>query len=87
MNENGYVLVHVPEHLKSFNGGWYYEHRLVAERMLGRVLKTLETVHHINEDKTNNDWLNLFVCTRREHDRAVWLTGQTGQSVVGSCQR
>lgn len=71
INENGYVLVWVPEHPKSFKGGWYYEHRLFMERELGRILKRWETVHHINEDKTFNAYENLFVCSRQEHDYAA----------------
>lgn len=69
-NDNGYVLVKVPEHPKSFCGGWYYEHRLCAEKAFGRVLFSYETVHHINECKTDNTPENLFVCTRREHNFA-----------------
>lgn len=65
---NKYVLVWVPEHPKSFGGGWYYEHRLVAEKKMGRVLANWETVHHISGDKTDNSQFNLFVCTRKEHD-------------------
>lgn len=68
-NENGYVLIHVPEHPKSFCGGWYYEHRLVAEVYHNRVLRSWETVHHISENKAENTWYNLFVCRRNEHDR------------------
>lgn len=68
---SGYVLVWVPEHPKSFGGGYYYEHRLVMERHLGRLLESWETVHHINEDKMLNIPDNLFCCTRREHDHAV----------------
>lgn len=71
LSENGYVLVKVPEHPKAFGGGWYYEHRLVAERELGRVLPSWVTVHHISEIKTDNSWLNLFPCTRLEHNFAV----------------
>lgn len=74
INENGYTLVKVPEHPKAFNGGWYYEHRLIAERHYGRVLESWETVHHISENKSDQSWDNLFVCTRKEHDKAVWLT-------------
>ena len=72
---NGYVLVKVPEHPKAFpvhlfGDGWYYEHRLCAEKLFGRVLLSYETVHHISEIKTDNSPSNLFVCTRKEHDRA-----------------
>lgn len=71
VNENGYVLVWVPEHPKAFKGGWYYEHRLCAERRMGQILPSWVTVHHISGDKTDNSWFNLFVCTRQEHDLAV----------------
>ena len=67
-------MVWAPEHPKSFNGGWYYEHRMVMEKKLSRILSCDETVHHISENKTENVPQNLFVCTREEHDRAVWVT-------------
>ena len=75
VNDGGYVLIWVPEHPKSFDGGWYYEHRMVIERHKGHVLPSTHTVHHISERKTDCSLSNLFVCTRAEHDRAVWLTG------------
>jgi len=67
---DGYVIVKVPEHPKSFRGGWYYEHRLVMEAILDRILETWEQVHHINEIKSDNHHLNLFVCSAGEHRKA-----------------
>lgn len=37
------------------------EHRLVAERMLGRLLKPREVVHHEDRDKANNAASNLWL--------------------------
>lgn len=74
VDSNGYVQIKVPEHPRAFSGGWYYEHRLVAEKLLGRLLKTYESVHHINEIKTDNRDVNLVVCTRQEHNHAHALT-------------
>lgn len=64
---NKYTIVWVPEHPKSFSGGWYYEHRLVLEKQLNRILKHWETVHHLDGDTQNNSINNLFPCTEREH--------------------
>lgn len=76
IDPNGYVRVFVPEHPKSFKGGWYYEHRLVAEKLVGRILESYETAHHINEIKHDNDPKNIFPCYRYIHDKAHVLTGQ-----------
>lgn len=46
-----------------------HEHRLVAERALGRGLRPGEIVHHIDGDKRNNEPGNLQVMTQAEHMR------------------
>lgn len=66
---NKYIVIKVPQHPHS-HSGWVYEHRLIMERELGRVLKSYETVHHINLVKSQNDLKNLFVCTRIQHNKA-----------------
>ena len=68
-NSDGYILINIPEHPKSFKG-WYYEHRLVFEADLERILEEWETVHHINENKQDNRLNNLFLCTREQHNKA-----------------
>ncbi len=42
-------------------------HRIVAERALGRDLKTGEEVHHVNEDKLDFSNKNLVICDGREY--------------------
>lgn len=46
-----------------------YEHRFIAEDMIGRPLTDDEVVHHIDGDRKNNDPSNLQVMKRAEHDK------------------
>lgn len=46
-----------------------HEHRVVAEKKIGRKLQKGEVVHHIDGDKTNNHPDNLQVMTDSEHAR------------------
>ena len=69
VSREGYLLIKVPEHPKAFKG-FYYEHRLIMEKQIDRILNDWETVHHINEDKIDNRLINLFLCSRLEHNKA-----------------
>lgn len=44
-----------------------YVHRLVAEKAIGRKLKSHEHVHHIDYNKKNNKNTNLIICNDRLH--------------------
>lgn len=59
VNNKGYVLVRAPEHPHAGTKGYVFEHRLVMERKLGRLLRREEIVHHINGDRADNAETNL----------------------------
>lgn len=58
ISQNGYILA---------NG--QFEHRLIAERVLGRKLVWGEVVHHINGIKTDNRKSNLCVLDNDAHNQ------------------
>lgn len=67
--KNGYVEIKCPEHPRSGQRGYIYEHILVMEKHLGRYLKSDEVVHHKNYNKTDNQIENLQLMTILEHNR------------------
>ena len=69
INNNGYILIYKPEHLYAMASGCIYEHRLIMENFLGRVILPNEVVHHINGDRQDNSIGNLELTTKAENTR------------------
>jgi len=63
---NGYVQIYIPGHPNA-NGKYVLEHRLVMAKYLGRPLKAIEIVHHINGIRNDNRLENLAIVTRKTH--------------------
>ena len=51
----------------SVKGGWQWVHRRVAEIVSGKPIPPGYEVHHVNQDKLDNDPDNLQVLTKEEH--------------------
>lgn len=84
IDDRGYIRVYMPDH-KHASKGYVLEHRLIVEEHIGRELEPHETVHHINEIKTDNRIGNLYLCSPTEHvqihNRAAKWTQEARRNV------
>jgi len=66
----GYVVEECPNHPRANKWGYHAQHRLVAEHWMGRLLREGEVVHHEDDNKQNNEPVNLWVFrTHADHMR------------------
>jgi len=68
--KDGRRFIYSPDHPGANARGYVLEYRLIAERMLGRFLRSDEIVHHINHIPTDNRPENLAVMSSADHARA-----------------
>ena len=74
-DNRGYIKILAPENPGADGNGYVQEHRLVAERAIGRRLRSNEVVHHINGDSLDNRNCNLLICDRPYHSWLEWKMG------------
>lgn len=64
---DGYYGIWNPKHCRADNQGYVFEHTLVYEKNTGYLPKKGEVIHHIDIDKFNNEFSNLYLCNHKEH--------------------
>lgn len=82
----GYVKILLKNHPRADKSGFVYEHIVVMERHLGRVIAKGEIVHHTDHDRSNNDITNLeLIESQAKHFRIhrVWeYEGKRGKDRI-----
>lgn len=63
---DGYNCVVAKDHPYSQNG-FIKEHRLIVEKLIGKILPKNAVVHHVNGNKTDNLNTNLVVCENNSY--------------------
>lgn len=78
LDKDGYTMVYSPDHpiVANRRSKMVREHRLIAERILGRLLTPKEVVHHKDDDHSNNDPSNLVVYASNAEHLAQTIAGQ-----------
>lgn len=95
VHAQGYVLIMQPQHPRATRQGYVFEHILVAEKALGKLLPLGAVVHHHNKNRADNKTRgNLVVCQDRAyhllvHQRmdALEACGHAGWRKCWICQR
>lgn len=85
----GYVKVMCSGHLRADRDGYVREHILLAEKALGKSLPPGVQVHHVDENKGNNDPGNLVICQDASYHTLLHLRARsyiaTGSSNMKRC--
>lgn len=69
ITQDGYIMVHIPDHPLTNSNGWLFEHTVIACQKENRLLQKGEQVHHVDGNKQNNDPGNLIVVSASTHTR------------------
>jgi len=65
----GYIMIRdINSKYSNGESKYIFEHRIVAEKMIGRKLDKEEVVHHLNGIRTDNRPENLKIMLKNYHD-------------------
>lgn len=70
-DSRGRFWIFAPDHLNANAASRVFEHRLIVEKVLGRLLPKKIVVHHIDSNPGNNKNNNLVICENMDYHRCL----------------
>lgn len=94
ISSEGYIEVMVDSHPRRSQRGYVFEHMLVAEKALGHYLPEGAIIHHIDENRQNNQNVNLIICENNAYHRLIHRrmnafkeTGNANMRICNFCKK
>lgn len=63
-----YIKIKAPKHPRADKNEMIFEHDLIVEQQIGRLLNENESVHHINQVRNDNRPTNLLLVSNQDHE-------------------
>lgn len=70
LRPKGYIFARATSHPRAHNG-YVFEHILIAEKALGKLLPLNAEIHHANEKTGDNRNENLVICQDRKYHKLL----------------
>jgi len=68
----GYWTIYYPGHPRTLNNGRVFEHIIILEKYIGRMISKKEPIHHIDFNRQNNEIKNLYLCKNNSEHQNVY---------------
>ena len=94
IKHNGMILKYDPDHKRAMSNGYVNMAIYKAEKVLGKPLPPKAEMHHFDENRLNNNNINLIICENHEYHmflhqriRALMACGKSNYRKCRVCKK